>query len=231
MSYLPSSSKLPRMATRQSILSTVTDICQSLYDQRQDKIRSESRVSAEEQASIKELVSTLDRLRHLDPFPTIEAGQETTLRDLQESLRQEDSDREQARESLLSWAATFASPSDLAPAAAPELPEPGNLRMLDNLHQFQKGITRARLRLMRAGEPFDRDRYKEARNAYTLAYAAYQPRLELGQIAASLEENVAFENELLNPLDSIDGGKFPGLVKSAADFIRQALFGPATFIA
>ncbi|NJC28425.1 hypothetical protein [Neolewinella antarctica] len=220
------------MATRQEILLTLRDVVRRIYDHRRDATAGLSRVSREEKSGVAELVILLDRIRQAEPFPDFGSEQEETLRELAELAPDE------ARDRLRTWVENFAPlPPPPAPATAPLSPHPngipltspGNTRMLMNLHHFHTRLTRARLRLLREQDPYDQAAYKTARNNWHLAYAAYKPRLTTDRITATPVQNEEMLGLVTN-LKTVDGPGFPTLLKSAADLVREYIFGPDTFV-
>ncbi|OAV43932.1 hypothetical protein [Lewinella sp. 4G2] len=211
----------------------INEACRQVFDRQSARAARLSRISAEEKAFTLRLVEALVRIQRTDPFPELAEPVLVELATLSQLPGGGGTSVTAEVPDWLGWANRHFPVPDLAPAAAPEMTSivPGNVRMIRNLHRFKTAATRARLRLLRAGDGPDATAYKTARNAYTLARAAYLVRLESNDLTASVEDNVAFETDFLAALIDITGADLPELMSAAAEFARDRVFAPATFVA
>ena len=211
------------MPTKADILTHLRQIAGLLYDHQ--LATAGSRISLEAKAYVIDLVDTLDRLTYTDPFPEVDENGHTTLVDINAECEDEEHPKDETSRKLQDWCTNTAPlPPSPTPASAPLL-HPGTTRMLDNLSRYKSGITRHRLTLLRAGDRPGKEAYTSARNAYTLAHAAYAARLSSGRVAATVEENETLE-EHREALTETSGADFPPHIQATADYLRERLFGP-----
>lgn len=216
---------------KDQVLDELRNCCRDVYTARSQRVRQQQRVSDTARQAWADIMRQYDAFTQREPFPGEPEVDVDTLRELARRLRAAEVDADVAQEQLLAWVRGHQSGSAPATAATttapgPPLTVPDADRMLENLHAFKLGITRARLRLRAAGDTPDRAAYTAARNAYTLASSTYQSRLQNGQLAVGLADNLLFEDEILPPLGRTDGAAFPGVIDAATQFIDARLFAP-----
>jgi hypothetical protein len=210
---------------REQLLTEVSGLCQRLYESRQAKVRTQRLVSDDSKQDIILLISHLNQLRVMDPFPQKTEVDLAPLEKLKMDIAAEDSDQQAIQDALMDWAKDVQS-SSTTPAAerSLEAPSPINQRMIDDLRVLRSTIDKSRLRLLRAHDPYDKAEYVAARNAFTLARAVYQERLMLNQITATNEEAARMEQVITPAVDQATGATFPETIQAGADFMSEKIF-------
>ncbi len=171
------------------------------------------------------LVLFYEQLCHLDPFPTDGSVDVTPLDQLKADLAGRDSDAEASETILLDWVRGVTNAPDPVPAdekmAAANTPSPINQRMLDATARLRSVIDSSRRRLF--GQ-YDRDRYRAARNSFTLSREAYDHRLKNNGITATVTDAAQAEGPLYQNIHTATGASFPGAIQAAADFMKARIF-------
>lgn len=211
---------------RDQLLARLTALCRQLYDRRRALTETLALVSDKAKADVVLLVLRLDGLRRLEPFPQPTADQLAPLDDLKTRLDDTAGDPLVVQDELLRWVEGFAPADPGASAASPAIP-PINQRMIDALFAFRTAVDRARRRLLRDRDRYDPAAYRAARNAFTLARAAYDERLRLDQVTPTNADCATLENELTPALATVNGAGFPAAIRAGADFVSERLFPTA----
>jgi len=215
---------------RNQLLADVSSLCRELFVRRLARVKEQDLVSEKSKADILVLILELDHFRQLDPFPEEVSLDTSTLEQLKTALADPDHDDESGQQILLDWVkatrpvATIAADGDAVPEGAAS---PLNQRMIDGLAAVRSDIDKSRVRLILAGDPYDRDAYKVARNAFTLSREIYAERLRLNQIECSNEDCSRLEQLLKPAVQTADGGGFPASIQAVADFIEERIFPDA----
>ena len=226
------------MPNQAAIKKSLLEITSRLYHHHLSKVLAQSRVSQEEKLAVALLGEALFTVISAE-LPTEELERHhTSLSALQTLLLDAEAPNVHDLQAEL-WDTCAAlspapPPPDPAPAASPELAEtvsktalnhPANQRMLEALRDYQRALNPTRLRLMRAGDAPDTKVYTAARNAYTLARAAYEPRLRSPTAVATTDQNTTLE-ERRNELANVTGATLPEHVRATADLVQSFLFNP-----
>jgi hypothetical protein len=213
---------------REQLLTDVSGLCQRLYESRQAVVRTQRLVSDESKRNILLLIFQLNKLREMDPFPDKTEVDLAPLEQLKADIDEEESDKQAIQDALMEWAKNVHANDITRDAAASdestEAPSPINQRMIDNLSVLRSSIDKSRIRLLRNHDPYDKEAYVAARNAFTLARAVYQERLTLNQITATNEEAARMEQVIIPAVDEATGATFPGTIQAGADFMSKNIF-------
>lgn len=213
---------------REQLLTDVSGLCQRLYECRQAVVRTQRLVSDESKRNILLLIFQLNQLREMDPFPEKTEVDLAPLEQLKADIEEEESDKQAIQDALMEWAknvhANDISRDAAAPEESTEAPSPINQRMIDNLSVLRSSIDKSRIRLLRNGDPYDKEAYVAARNDFTLARAVYQERLTLNQITTTNEEAARMEQVIIPAVDEATGATFPETIQAGADFMSKNIF-------
>jgi len=213
---------------REQLLTDVSGLCQRLYESRQAVVRTQRLVSDESKRNILLLILQLNQLREMDPFPKKTEVDLAPLEKLKTDVAAEGSDKQAIQDTLMEWVKNVQSNGSprvvAASEAPPEPPSPINQRMIDNLSVLRSSIDKSRIRLLRNRDPYDKDEYVAARNAFTLARAVYQERLALNQITATNEEAARIEQVIIPAVNEATGATFPETIQAGADFMSKKIF-------
>ena len=225
------------MPNRATIKQSLLEITSHLYHHHLTKVLAQSRVSQEEKLAVALLGEALFTVISAE-LPTEDLERHhISLRNLQTLLLDAETPNVHDIQAEL-WDTCAAlspapTPTDIAPAASPETAEPAaaptpinhpaNQRMLDALRDYQRALNPTRIRLMRAGDAPDTRSYTAARNAYTLARAAYEPRLRSPEKVAATEQNKELEDRR-KELADVTGATLPEHLNATADLVRGFLF-------
>jgi hypothetical protein len=213
---------------REQLLTDVSGLCQQLYQSRQAVVQTQKLVSDDSKRAILLLIFQLNQLREMDPFPSETEVDLTSLEKLKTDIAAEDSDKQAIQDALMEWAKNVHANGTprvvTASEESTEAPSPINQRMIDNLSVLRSAIDKSRLRLLRNRDPYDKDEYVAARNAFTLARAVYQERLTLNQITATNEEAARIEQVIIPAVNQATGATFPETIQAGADFMSKKIF-------
>ncbi|MEM9259228.1 MAG: hypothetical protein AAGA62_06240 [Bacteroidota bacterium] len=213
---------------KERLLTEVSGLCEQLFTQRIELVRTQQLVSEKSKEDIRILIMELDTLRHLDPFPDEAGVDKSPLEQLKTDLANTDDPPEDGQEVLMNWVKAFrpaatSSDGDLPPVVTLPL----NQRMIDSLAELRSEIDKSRIRLLRTGDHYDRPAYTAARNAFTLARSVYTERLRLNQLSCTNEEVATVEQKLTSDVEAATGSNFPDTIQAAADFMATRVFAVA----
>lgn len=213
---------------REQLLTDVSGLCQRLYESRLAVVQTQKLVSDDSKRAILLLIFQLNQLREIDPFPEKTEVDLDPLEKLKTDVATEGSDMQAIQDALMEWAknvnASASTPVVAASEESQEAPSHINQRMIDNLSFLRSRIDKSRLRLLRDGDFYDKDKYIASRNAFTLARAVYQERLILNQITATNEENARIEQVIIPAVNEATGATFPETIQAGADFMSNKIF-------
>ncbi|MFT5999086.1 MAG: hypothetical protein ACI81P_001542 [Neolewinella sp.] len=211
---------------REQLLTDVSGLCQQLYESRQAVVQAQKLVSDESKQAILLLIFQLNQLREMDPFPKKTEVDLAPLEKLKADIAAEESDKQAIQDALMEWAKGVSGATMVvtAPEESDEAPSPINQRMIDSLSVLRSSIDKSRLRLLRNRDPYDKDEYVAARNAFTLARAIYQERLTLNQVTATNEEAARIEQVIIPAVNEATGATFPETIQAGADFMSKKIF-------
>lgn len=214
---------------RKQLLTDVSSLCRELFVRRLARVKEQELVSDKSKADILVLIVELDQLRRLDPFPKKADLDVSPLEQLKTALADPDHDDESGQQLLLDWVKATRPEANLpADGGVPEgATTPINQRMIDGLASVRTTIDRTRVRLMLAGDDYDRPAYTAARNAFTLAREIYAERLRLNQIDCNNEDCSTLEKVLKAAIKDADGSGFPYSIQAVADFMEERTFPDA----
>lgn len=210
---------------REQLLTDVSGLCQKLFKRRLALVQRQQLVSNESKQDIILLITQLNQLRLLDPFPEEATTDLSQLNKLKTDIEAEDGDQFAIQQTLMTWAGGIAPIPEVEAGASPDdATTPINQRMIDNLHLFRSTIDKSRVRLLRDRDRYDRKAYTSARNAFTLARAVYEERLKLNQIDATNEGCARMEQVLIPAVAAATGATFPADIQAGAKFMEDNTF-------
>ena len=210
---------------RTELLTKVSGLCNTIFLFRLEQVREQQLVSDKAKEDLTLLVLFYEQLCHLDPFPDADSVDVGPLEQLKTALATADNDNGASEAALFDWVRTVTNSPDPVPAdektAAANAPSPINQRMLDATARLRSVIDTSRRRLF--GQ-YDRDKYKAARNAFTLTREAYDHRLNNNGITATVQDAAQAEGPLYRNIDTATGATFPDSIQAAADFMEARIF-------
>lgn len=213
---------------RERLLPQVSTLCEQLFAHHLALVREQQLVSDKAKEDLTLLVLFYEQLCGLTPFPQETSVDVSPLDQLKTDLATDGNDAEASEVILLDWVRGVTQAPDPVPAdektAAANSPSPINQRMLDATSRLRSTIDKTRSRLLLSGDSYDRKQYTAARNAFTLARAAYDHRLKNNGVTATVEDATRAEGPLHQDIDTATGASFPGAIQAAADFMEARIF-------
>lgn len=210
---------------RAELLTKVSGLYNALFLYRLAQVREQGLVSEKAKEDLTRLVLFYEQLCSLRPFPAADRVDVAPLAQLEADLAATDNDAEASEAALLNWVRGVTNAPDPVPAdekaAAASSPSPINQRMLDATARLRSVIDTSRRRLF--GQ-YDKEKYKAARNSFTLTRAAYDHRLMNNGITATVADAAQAEGPLYRNIDTATGASFPDAIQAAADFMEARIF-------
>ncbi|MEM6770813.1 MAG: hypothetical protein AAF597_09540 [Bacteroidota bacterium] len=213
---------------RERLLPQVSTLCAQLFAHRLTQVREQQLVSDKAKTDLALLVLFYEQLFDLEPFPAEPDVDVNPLNQLKADLATDGNDHDASEVILLNWVRGVTQKPDPVPADEKDMAalsiSPINQRMLDATARLRSTIDKSRSRLLLSGDHYDRVEYVAARNAFTLARATYDRRLQTNGITATVDDCAKAEGPLHNDIDTATGASFPGAIQAAADFMEARIF-------